>query len=284
MTQKHTSYSAIGAFLNCGEQYRLQKIMHVPEVPAWWSWGGTAFHAITEAWDYLDYMDLADEFDNTPERAAAALEKAQRERKAAEGYEPRSSKGQGEAWWLENIPVMVDRYIEWRRTSGWQLVTVPREPGSPDWIPGIELKVLAEFGGLPMLGYVDRVFKTPANEIVVVDLKTSQRKPSNTLQLGTYAVLLEETYGLRPDLGAYFMGRTGVLTDPIPLDNYTPEYLDRYVAPFKIARDTGAYVANPAGTLCGVCGVAYACWAKGGKDASLYAPNATEHNETENPA
>lgn len=283
MTVKHTSYSAINSFLNCGEQYRLQKVMRVPEVPAWWSWGGTAFHAITEQYDFLDYMGLEDEWADTPieERVERAIDRAQRDRKAAEGYEPRSSKGQDGDWWRAQLPLMVAGYIEWRRTSGWQLVTVPREPGSPDWIPGIELKVEAPFGGLPVLGYVDRVFETPDGRIVVVDLKTSQRKPSSLLQLGMYRVLLEETYGLIPDAGAFFMGRKGELTDPVPLDLYDREYLDRYVAPFKTARETGAFVANPAGTLCGVCGVAYACWAKKGPDAHLYAPNATEHNETE---
>ena len=47
------------------------------------------------------------------------------------------------------------------------------------------------------------------------------------------------------------------------------------IAPFKTARETGAYVANPASTLCGVCGFAYACFAKGGFAAHEFAPNAT---------
>lgn len=265
---KHTSYSAVSSFTSCGEKYRLNKVVHAPEQGAWWSFGGTAVHSVTEKFDLADLTDDTDGFeDDIPSMFEVELEKAIADRPAAD-LPFRASKGQDRDWWLKNGPAMCERYITWRRETGWQLYT------TPNGTPAIELKVQAEIGGLPILAYIDRLFVVGAS-IVVTDIKTGSRAPSDPSQLGWYKVLVEETLGVPVDAGCYWMARKGEHTEPVPLDIYTPAYLERIVAPFKIARETGAYVANPASTLCGVCGYAYACFAKGGFAADDFAPNAT---------
>lgn len=266
---KHTSYSAVSSFTSCGEKYRLNKVVHAPEQGAWWSSGGTAVHAVTEAFDLADLIDDTEGFeDDIPSMFEHALEQALEERPTAD-LPFRASKGQDKDWWLENGPLMVYRYIKWRREVGWQLLTT--EQG----VPAVELKVQGEYGGLPILAYIDRVFVDPEGRTIVTDIKTGSRAPSDLSQLGWYKVLLEDTLGIKIDAGCYWMARKGEHTVPTPLDLYTPDYLARIVAPFKTARETGAYVANPASTLCGVCGFAYACFAKGGFAAHEFAPNAT---------
>jgi putative RecB family exonuclease len=276
-TPKHTSYSAITAFTDCGERYRLEKIEHVPQVGAWWSWGGTAVHSVTEQHDLAAFVGDDEGFEATiPERMAAAIDAAVTERPVAD-QPPRSAKGQERDWWITEGAVMVQGWIDWLRKTGMTPIEVPVE-GSDTWVPAIELKVQATFGGLPLLAFIDRVMIDPQGGIHVIDIKAGSKTPQSLLQLGTYAVLMEEVYGVVVTDGAYFMARKGELTMPKPLNLYTRTYFDRLVGGFKKARDAAAYVANPASDLCGVCGVSYACFAQGGYASHLYAPNATAHN------
>ena len=48
---EHISYSAFTTFLDCGYQYYLGRLLNLPEEPAIWSIGGSAFHKATEDWD-----------------------------------------------------------------------------------------------------------------------------------------------------------------------------------------------------------------------------------------
>ena len=54
----HASYSSISSYQQCGEKYRLTKIMGYAEQPAWWSAGGSAVHTATEWWDIGAHQDL----------------------------------------------------------------------------------------------------------------------------------------------------------------------------------------------------------------------------------
>ena len=47
----HVSYSAFSTWLSCGQQYKLTRILQVPEAPAWYLAGGTAVHTATEDYD-----------------------------------------------------------------------------------------------------------------------------------------------------------------------------------------------------------------------------------------
>jgi hypothetical protein len=47
----HLSYSALTDYTKCGKLYQLNRVLKLPERPAWWSLGGRAVHAATEAHD-----------------------------------------------------------------------------------------------------------------------------------------------------------------------------------------------------------------------------------------
>ena len=49
---EHLSYSQFTTYLECGEKYRLNKIIQVDEDPSWWLAGGTAVHAGCDAVDF----------------------------------------------------------------------------------------------------------------------------------------------------------------------------------------------------------------------------------------
>lgn len=44
------SYSQMNTWLQCGEAFRLEKILRVPRVPGLWFPAGSAVHATIEKW------------------------------------------------------------------------------------------------------------------------------------------------------------------------------------------------------------------------------------------
>jgi ATP-dependent helicase/DNAse subunit B len=53
---EHMSYSALMTYIDCGYMYYLSRLLAIPEKPAVWSVGGSAFHRATELWD-LENVD-----------------------------------------------------------------------------------------------------------------------------------------------------------------------------------------------------------------------------------
>lgn len=268
---KHTSYSAITSWLNCGHSYDLNRNLHIDGVQAWWSLGGNAVHSATEHWDALEYMGDADGFD-TKAVFAKCLEDALKQRKNAEGFEIRSKAGQDKDWWLVDGPRQVQGYIDWRRSSGWNLLDI-------EGVPCIEVKIEHEFGGIPVLGYIDRIMVNQDGIGAIVDLKSGARKPSSHLQLGMYAAAVREIYGIDIQWGAYFMTRKSEMTDLHSLVQYDKAYLDALIAPFARARELKVFVANPTSQLCGYCDVRHACIFQSGDSALKYLPNAVSTTE-----
>lgn len=53
----HLSPSQIASLMTCGEQFRLTRLLHVPERPNYGSIGGTAVHRMTEDLDRQAWAD-----------------------------------------------------------------------------------------------------------------------------------------------------------------------------------------------------------------------------------
>ena len=129
-------------------------------------------------------------------------------------------------------------YIDWRKAnSSWKLWK------TPDGVPAIELAMLPEFAGVPVKMILDRVFEVDG-ELVIVDLKTSQQTPSNTLQLGFYKIGILKTYGIDVKWGTYWMARQHGVSDLVNLDKYTEDKLEYLVEGFDKARKAGIFLPN----------------------------------------
>lgn len=48
---RHLSPSQINSLLTCGEQYRLERVVRVPQRPMWAGIGGSVVHKLTEDLD-----------------------------------------------------------------------------------------------------------------------------------------------------------------------------------------------------------------------------------------
>lgn len=257
MTVAHASYSSVDSWLQCGEKYRLTRIVGVLEDPAWWSVGGSAVHRATEWWDLGMHEELS-----VPDLFLKAFsEETQRQASATDTLPLtwRSSRNQDGEWWKANGPAMVQSYIDWRDETGWQIIDLD------DGTPGVEVPFEVTLADIPVKGYIDRVFVTPPGEVVIVDLKTGARKPASSLQLGYYRAALMMQYGVTADLGGYFMNRKkpGEQLSVSQISEYTPEFISRFVSGFAKARELNLYLPHVT-SFCGSCGVASHCWAVGG--------------------
>ena len=141
-------------------------------------------------------------------------------------------------FWQATGPQWVQAYIDWRKANpSWKLWKTPQG------VPAIELAMLPEFAGVPVKMILDRVFEVNG-ELVIVDLKTSQQTPTNTLQLGFYKVGLLKTFGIDVKWGTYWMARQHGVSPLVSLEQYTEDKLEYLVSGFDKARKAGIFLPN----------------------------------------
>jgi hypothetical protein len=141
-------------------------------------------------------------------------------------------------FWQATGPQWVQAYIDWRKANpSWKLWKTPQG------VPAIELAMLPEFAGVPVKMILDRVFEVNG-ELVIVDLKTSQQTPTNTLQLGFYKVGILKTFGIDVKWGTYWMARQHGVSPLVSLEQYTEDKLEYLVAGFDKARKAGIFLPN----------------------------------------
>lgn len=143
------------------------------------------------------------------------------------------------AWWTVQGKEMVDRWIEWRNGSHPWVLWEPT-PG----IPAIELALNPVWNDIPVQMHLDRVMINPDGELVVLDIKTGSRTPASDLQLGFYAAGIEAIFGIRPQYGAYWMGRSGGVNELINLDKYPMDTIIDIVTKFDQARKAEIFLPN----------------------------------------
>ena len=141
-------------------------------------------------------------------------------------------------FWQATGPQWVQAYIDWRKANpDWKLWKTPQGA------PAIELAMLPDFAGVPVKMILDRVFEVNG-ELVIVDLKTSQQTPTNTLQLGFYKVGMLKTFGIDVKWGTYWMARQHGVSPLVSLEQYTEDKLEYLVSGFDKARKAGIFLPN----------------------------------------
>lgn len=249
------SYSQFSTYLECGERYYLERVKKVVQNPAWWFLGGSAAHETTEVWDeWWESNELGE--DDEPDLVAVFAEKLAVQVAEADTREPDRTKWFGgksnEDFWLENGPIWVQNWADWRQSSGWRMWMMGD-------IPAVELGLVQPWSnGLVSRGFIDRMMYDPDDFLTVVDLKFGGTTPDDASQLGLYAVGMEQTFGIKPQFGAFFMARKAKMLPQEPLVKYTEPYFDHKFTIFDQARHAGIFLANP-GSHCHRCSVKGFC-------------------------
>ena len=154
-------------------------------------------------------------------------------------------------WWNEMGPQWVDNYIAWRKANtDWKLWRTPQGAKA------IELELNPIIADVPVKMVIDRVFEVNG-QLVIVDLKTSARRPTSDLQLGFYKVGLEMMLGVTVNQGNYWMSRESGTGEMIDLSRYTLEMLEYLVSGFDKARKAGIFLPNL--SSCSYCGLTEHC-------------------------
>jgi hypothetical protein len=266
--------------MDCGQRYFLEKIAHVPEIPAFWFAGGRAVHEVTERWDLEGFNDAmvdlvwAEVFNKEIEDQQQRFPDVSKWRTA--GKKKNLPDGEDYLRWMELGPQFVRKYIEWRTETNWSVWDgaidgFDSDTGEVEYFGlACELPLDFELHGWKFKGSIDRVFTHPdTGDLIVVDIKTGSRMPESDLQLGTYAVGTELQYGERPKWGAYYNPRLGKLSALYNLSGYTIDSLGQMGVQFKTAVQNKVFLPHKT-NLCNWCSVNNACAAFGGKDAHLY--------------
>ena len=154
-------------------------------------------------------------------------------------------------WWNDQGPIWVEQYIMWRRNNpDWKIWTTPQGARA------IELELNPVIADVPVKMMIDRVFEVNG-QLVIIDLKTSARRPTSDLQLGFYKVGLEQVLGVEVNLGNYWMSRDAGTGEMIDLSRYNLSMLEYMVSGFDKARKAGVFLPNL--SSCSFCGLTEHC-------------------------
>ncbi|MGY0232791.1 PD-(D/E)XK nuclease family protein [Longispora urticae] len=171
-------------------------------------------------------------------------------------------KGEGAEWWAHEGPHMVQSWMEWRKSVPWAIWT------TPDKEPAIEIGLLIQIGETQFKGFIDRIFMLPNGDLCIVDLKSGSRTPDSDLQLGMYAIGIEKAFGVRPKWGAYWMARTGQLSDRVDLGKYSEGMVSKWLERYWAIVDQGLYLPHVT-NMCRACDMNRFCAAYGGEKAYM---------------
>lgn len=244
--------------------YRLHRVDQVPEIPAWWNVGGTAFHECIREWE-TEHAYPGDDNARNPDTQAERFGHHLAEQTAvtvlASGVNmstwriARAGK-EDRTWWLDNAPTWVAAYVT---TALARESTILGLSGSL----ALELAFMWRPAGLPLVkGFIDQVHRFPNGDILIRDLKTGSHQPADSLQLKIYRLALEDCYGVTAPRwwGDYWLARKGQATRAVDLtDRIRVETEVRArLGIMDAAERAGYYMPNPS-NLCSACGVRTAC-------------------------
>lgn len=160
------------------------------------------------------------------------------------------------AWWTEQGLVFAKNYATWRMDNPEYKLW-----WTPDGIPANELGLFPMFGRYKVKAYIDRVF-IRNGELIVVDVKSGAGMPEDILQLAVYAAAIDLTYGVRPNLGAYWDARKGGLVAVEPLEEFTTDLVVGLIEDYMDQAGRMSFLPNP-GRHCTWCEVRKTCpWSK----------------------
>lgn len=271
---EHLSHSQLTTWAGCGERYRLERVLKLPQLPGWALIGGSTLHEMTENYDKARLgVDIPQpSFDEIFDRRIEAEEEKSgiaRSQFKASGRASKAcpNKEDGD-WWREHGPAMFNRWVVFTNSAPWDIWI------DPNGNPAIEVKyeLYLANGEVKVLGFIDRVMVDRQGRLIILDIKTGASKQATPRQLGTYRVGIEDKFpGEKAHYGAFWDARSGTTTPPAALNEYTPERLEYQYAGLKKAKELGLYIANP-GSLCGSCGVNRYCYEFLGEDANSVRP------------
>lgn len=258
---RRRSHSQFSQYKRCGHEYEHERVLRTPQPPAAWFTQGTAVHAAIEAFEKSGrIMTKVQAVDAYVEAWAEEQEKKLKVEPDIEKWRivgrKRPSKDLEDRY-LEGHRQVVG-YIDYVKSSGETIWTLP------DGSPAVEVRFTIELAGVPVIGYIDQIIEHPDLGLMVRDIKTGTKLPSDPLQLVLYKMAMQIQFGADIQYGDYWMGKNLAPTPPYWLGSVDPAWLANQYRQMDIAERNGVYLANP-GDHCRICGFKEQCFIFGGK-------------------
>lgn len=247
---KYRSVSQVKQYKDCPYQYYLQRRARAWKRPAAWFPQGTALHTAVEK----------------IEKSGRTLTLEEAQQAFREAYSADVARWCEESpnfdVWFPSGPYRGEADLERRFHLGLDQVKRYMEyiEKYPDWKPdivgeqpAIELPFRVWFGDVEVRGFIDNVTGDEP-----VDVK-SGNKPGDDFQLGTYAGFLEKEYGIKRTKGFYWMGRTGKLTKPYDLTEWSEQRLADVYGEVDALILAEEFDPKPEADKCRFCSVSAEC-------------------------
>ena len=248
--KNHLSYSSVKNYANCGEMFRLERVVGIATTGNWAMFAGKVFHLATE---YLDNGSCT-----LVEEALDVAWNVEAKEIDDMGELRGGGKNQVENgdYWREHLPLHLQGYVEWRDDrfeQGWEWLLI-------DDKPAIEFVVKGKFGEVEVLGFIDRAMRSPEGDVFVIDLKSGKMAPSRE-QLDVYADLMKQQYDISVAFGSYYMSRKSAIGDTFLMDRGGQILVDWWTT-VASGITNEVFMPNP-NPLCGICQVKPWCRLKG---------------------
>lgn len=189
------SVSQFGAYADCQERYRLERIAKAPQRPAAWLHHGVAVHEAIEAYERDGRTHTADQL----KEIFVTEYRSRIERTKLEWPDMDS--------WLVGGRKKTEADIEDREVQGQlQIDDYLRyaEEHATEWrIVATEVEFTIDLGGVEVFGYIDAIRQYADGSLAVVDLKSGSSVPGSAMQLGVYSHAVAEYMGVLPTRGIF---------------------------------------------------------------------------------
>ncbi|MEV6638056.1 PD-(D/E)XK nuclease family protein [Actinoplanes sp. NPDC051470] len=263
----HRSVSQFSTFTRCGESYRLERVARAPAKPAAWFAQGIAYHTASEAWE-RSFRELSD-------RETTDRYDREYDRLIAQGMQQEPDPNRwltgGRVKGSDDIPRRKERgreqlkaYFRYARAAPEKTVRVTDEDAA------VEVPFRLDLDGIEIVGFIDTIVEWPGGIIGPRDWKTGSKRPDWPLQLGVYALAVEDVLGVRPMWGDFYMAKDGKPDRPVNLQRFTRGRLTRWFHNLDQSIRAGLFLPNP-GDACRTCGVSEFCTAVGSRP-DVYPP------------
>jgi putative RecB family exonuclease len=253
---EHRSVSQLKLYERCPYAYKLARIDKVWQRPAAWLPQGSAVHEAAEAWERSGRTMTLEQTQDVFRDSYAQHVNTYLETTPDFEWWFKSGRYGGELDIERRYQIGLEqtqKYLDWYNSHPQEVIWI-----APDGTPGIELGFDVDLDGVMVRGFIDAIIDLDG-EVIVRDNKTGN-KPGDDFQLAVYAAALTIQFGIsKPEVGDYWMGRTGKPTLPYTLDQWPVTKVTEAFHDLEENIRAERFDPLPEPAKCRFCDVSYHC-------------------------